>query len=145
MSKFAIGSRAGKVCACSHERNIYVIMSYIYILIAYEISHLHMHNTCIHPRALAHASRYYGYELRQAHKPYTFRFFLVRVILSFYFLNTIVSITDGLALCALIHHFHPNLVDFKALRAQNKTQNITIGIQAASKLGVPQVMNLKSS
>ncbi len=51
--------------------------------------------------------------------------------------------TDGLALCALIHHFHPNLVDFKSLRAQNKTQNITIGIQAASKLGVPQLLDVE--
>ena len=48
--------------------------------------------------------------------------------------NWTTSWQDGLALCALIHHFHPNLVNFQSLRKENKLQNIRTGIAAASKV-----------
>jgi hypothetical protein len=44
-----------------------------------------------------------------------------------------MMLADGLALCALIHHFHPELIPFHSLRKENKLHNINVGLNAASK------------
>ncbi len=49
---------------------------------------------------------------------------------------------DGLALCALIHFHHPDLIAFGALNPQHKEQNIELAFTTAEKLGVPPVLTV---
>ena len=55
--------------------------------------------------------------------------------------NWTTSWQDGLALCALIHHFHPSLINFTSLRAANALANIKLGIATAKRLGVPELLD----
>lgn len=43
------------------------------------------------------------------------------------------SWADGLAFCALIHHFYPNAFDFKKLDPRNRRENFTVAFNAAEK------------
>lgn len=44
------------------------------------------------------------------------------------------SWSDGLAFCALIHHFHPDAFDFKKLNPKNRRANFTLAFTTAEKL-----------
>ena len=55
--------------------------------------------------------------------------------------NWTTSWQDGLALCALIHHFYPTHINFTSLRAANKMENIKMGIATAKRLGVPELLD----
>jgi len=44
------------------------------------------------------------------------------------------SWADGLAFCALIHHFHPNAFDFSKLNPKNRRGNFTLAFESAEKL-----------
>jgi hypothetical protein len=62
--------------------------------------------------------------------------------------NTGVSISDlsrswqdGLAFCALLHSYHPNLVKFDSLDRKQKESNLKLAFTVASKLGVPKLLD----
>lgn len=44
------------------------------------------------------------------------------------------SWADGLAFCALIHHFYPDAFDFNKLNAKNRRANFTLAFETAEKL-----------
>jgi hypothetical protein len=41
------------------------------------------------------------------------------------------SWNDGLAFCALIHHFYPDAFDYNQLEAKNKRYNFTLAFKTA--------------
>ncbi|KAL7054171.1 hypothetical protein AAHC03_010296 [Spirometra sp. Aus1] len=45
------------------------------------------------------------------------------------------SWADGLAFCALIHHFYPDAFDFKTLDPKNRKENFILAFETAEKLG----------
>lgn len=47
------------------------------------------------------------------------------------------SWNDGLALCALIHSFHPHRIPYKELDSQNKLKNFSLAFQAIAEIGIP--------
>ncbi|KAG7472502.1 hypothetical protein MATL_G00109460 [Megalops atlanticus] len=49
---------------------------------------------------------------------------------------------SGLALCALIHHFRPNLIDFASLDESNAAHNNQLAFDVAEReLGIPPIMS----
>jgi hypothetical protein len=53
------------------------------------------------------------------------------------------SWTDGLAFCALIHHHHPELIDYYALDRNDRHGNTAIAFEAAKKLNIPQLLDVE--
>ncbi|KAF1801404.1 actinin-like protein [Mucor lusitanicus] len=53
------------------------------------------------------------------------------------------SWTDGLAFCALIHHHHPELIDYHALDRSDRHGNTAIAFEAAKKLNIPQLLDVE--
>lgn len=54
------------------------------------------------------------------------------------------SWSDGLAFCALIHHFYPTAFDFKALSPKNRRANFTIAFSNAEKLaGITPLLDVE--
>ncbi|CAO0793558.1 unnamed protein product [Mucor circinelloides] len=53
------------------------------------------------------------------------------------------SWTDGLAFCALIHHHHPELIDYHALDKSDRHGNTAIAFEAAKKLNIPQLLDVE--
>ncbi|CAH8557316.1 unnamed protein product [Dicrocoelium dendriticum] len=45
------------------------------------------------------------------------------------------SWADGLAFCALIHHFYPDAFDFATLKPENRKANFQLAFDTAEKLG----------
>ncbi|KAF8561827.1 hypothetical protein P879_04993 [Paragonimus westermani] len=45
------------------------------------------------------------------------------------------SWSDGLAFCALIHHFYPDAFDFSTLKPENRKANFELAFDTAEKLG----------
>lgn len=48
--------------------------------------------------------------------------------------NFSTSWNDGIAFCALIHHFYPNAFDFNSLDPKNRRQNFELAFDTAEKL-----------
>ena len=55
--------------------------------------------------------------------------------------NFTKSFWDGLAFCALVHHYHPRLIDFAALQAADKEHNLRLAFDTAEKLGVERLLD----
>lgn len=45
--------------------------------------------------------------------------------------NWTTSWWDGLAYCAIIHHFHPDKIDFDSLNPENKIKNLDLAFKTA--------------
>ncbi|KAJ8006469.1 hypothetical protein DPEC_G00107580 [Dallia pectoralis] len=51
---------------------------------------------------------------------------------------------NGMALCALIHHFRPDLIDFESLKEDEVEKNMRLGLEVAEQeLGVSPVMTVE--
>ncbi|XP_049545180.1 EH domain-binding protein 1 isoform X2 [Anopheles darlingi] len=54
--------------------------------------------------------------------------------------NLTTSWRNGMAFCAVIHHFYPNLIDMSKLTPGNVIENCRTAFDAADKLGIPRVI-----
>lgn len=54
--------------------------------------------------------------------------------------NLTTSWRNGLAFCAVIHHFHPELIEMSALSPHDVSGNCRIAFDAAEQLGIPRVI-----
>ncbi|XP_065161389.1 EH domain-binding protein 1 isoform X1 [Atheta coriaria] len=54
--------------------------------------------------------------------------------------NLTTSWRNGMAFCALLHHFRPDLIDFDSLSSHNVRGNCKSAFDAAESLGIPRVI-----
>ncbi|XP_047037918.1 EH domain-binding protein 1 [Helicoverpa zea] len=54
--------------------------------------------------------------------------------------NLTTSFRSGLAFCAIIHRFRPDLIDFSGLQPDEAERNLRVALDASSKLGISQVL-----
>ncbi|XP_015833178.2 EH domain-binding protein 1 isoform X2 [Tribolium castaneum] len=54
--------------------------------------------------------------------------------------NLTTSWRNGMAFCAVIHHFEPSLIDFNSLSPHDVKGNCKIAFDAGDKLGIPRVI-----
>lgn len=57
--------------------------------------------------------------------------------------NMTTSWRNGLAFCAILHYFRPDLVDFKSLSPSNIQGNCKIAFNAFASLGIPRIIDPK--
>uniref|UniRef100_A0A915JKI8 EH domain-binding protein 1 n=1 Tax=Romanomermis culicivorax TaxID=13658 RepID=A0A915JKI8_ROMCU len=48
---------------------------------------------------------------------------------------------NGLAFCAMIHHFRPDLIDYELLDAKNIYKNCSLAFDTAANLGAPKIIS----
>lgn len=53
------------------------------------------------------------------------------------------SWTDGLALCALMDHYRPDLLDFDQLRSASPRERVRAALDAASTVGIPALLDVE--
>ncbi|CAH2098577.1 unnamed protein product [Euphydryas editha] len=56
--------------------------------------------------------------------------------------NLTTSFRSGLAFCAIIHHFRPDLIDFSGLQAEQAESNVRTALEASARLGIAQVLTV---
>lgn len=54
--------------------------------------------------------------------------------------NLTTSFRSGLAFCAIIHHFRPDLIDLSALAGEGAEAHVRAALEAGAALGIPQVL-----
>ncbi|XP_037292635.1 EH domain-binding protein 1 isoform X2 [Manduca sexta] len=54
--------------------------------------------------------------------------------------NLTTSFRSGLAFCAIIHRFRPDLIDFSGLQPDEAETNLRTALEASGTLGIPQVL-----
>ncbi|XP_063630474.1 EH domain-binding protein 1 isoform X2 [Cydia splendana] len=54
--------------------------------------------------------------------------------------NLTTSFRSGLAFCAIIHRFRPDLIDFSGLQPDEPEQNLRVALEASATLGISQVL-----
>ncbi|XP_052742865.1 EH domain-binding protein 1-like protein 1 isoform X1 [Bicyclus anynana] len=54
--------------------------------------------------------------------------------------NLSTSFRNGLAFCAIIHHYRPDLIDFSGLQAEEAEVNVRTALEASARLGIAQVL-----
>ncbi|XP_039761695.1 EH domain-binding protein 1 isoform X2 [Pararge aegeria] len=54
--------------------------------------------------------------------------------------NLTTSFRNGLAFCAIIHHYRPDLIDFSGLQADEAEVNVRTALEASARLGIAQVL-----
>ncbi len=54
--------------------------------------------------------------------------------------NMTTSWRNGLAFCALFHHFRPDLINFDSLKPTDIKNNCRVAFEAGEKLGIPRVI-----
>ncbi|XP_048000096.1 EH domain-binding protein 1 isoform X2 [Leguminivora glycinivorella] len=54
--------------------------------------------------------------------------------------NLTTSFRSGLAFCAIIHRFRPDLIDFSGLQPDESEQNLRVALEASATLGISQVL-----
>lgn len=50
------------------------------------------------------------------------------------------SFSDGLAFCALLHHFVPDKIPYETLDGVNQKRNFEIAFSVAEGLGIPSLL-----
>ena len=53
------------------------------------------------------------------------------------------SFTDGLAFCAIINRYRPDLIDFDSLDKKNAKANLELAFSAAQKLGIDRLLDVE--
>ena len=56
--------------------------------------------------------------------------------------NFHTSWKDGLAMCALINKFHPEVLEFDSLSKDKPLDNLEVAFAEAAKLGMPKFLNI---
>ncbi|CAB3245234.1 unnamed protein product [Arctia plantaginis] len=54
--------------------------------------------------------------------------------------NLTTSFRSGLAFCAIIHRFRPDLIDFSGLQPDEAERNLRVALEASATLGISQVL-----
>ncbi len=61
-----------------------------------------------------------------------------------------VQITDfttswhnGLAFCALLHKFYPEMIDYASLKPEEVEKNLTLAFDVGAKVGIPSLLDVK--
>ncbi|XP_045540599.1 EH domain-binding protein 1-like protein 1 isoform X1 [Papilio machaon] len=54
--------------------------------------------------------------------------------------NLTTSFRSGLAFCAIIHRFRPDLIDFSGLQPEEAERNLRVALEASARLGISQVL-----
>ncbi|XP_053620514.1 EH domain-binding protein 1 isoform X2 [Plodia interpunctella] len=54
--------------------------------------------------------------------------------------NLTTSFRSGLAFCAIIHRYRPDLIDFSGLQPDDAETNLKVALEASAKLGISQVL-----
>lgn len=57
--------------------------------------------------------------------------------------NMTTSWRNGIAFCAIIHHFRPDLIDFDSLKPTEVERNCGLAFDAAFRLGIPKIIEAK--